>query len=211
MNLETPYIVAVYGIPKSGKSHLIKYLVYQSYIKDQFDFYLVVTGTKFNGSYQEFINKKFVHNYSEKIIKKLLKKSAQWKENEVDVRTLLILDDVLGESNFNDGLFTKLINNYRHYNISMIIASQYINKIPPNFRSNVKYAFIFNQTTERALTAAYDSYFISHYTFDEMKKLFTKLKRYECFFISTEEYDKSKKFRKFIAPEKIAEFYISNQ
>lgn len=210
MNLETPYITCIFGIPKSGKSHLIKYLVYQSKLKNQFDLYLVITGTKFNGDYQQFINPKYVHDYSEEILEKLIDKCSKWKESGDEVRVLLILDDVLGESNFNNKLWLKLYNNHRHYNLSIIIVAQYVNKIPPNFRNNAKYAFIFNQYNKSSLEAATNAYLISHYSEEEARKLFGTLERFECIFFDNTQYEKKQRFKKFKARECIPEFYITN-
>lgn len=55
---------------------------------------------------------------------------------------IIVWDDVLGESFHQDRWVDDLISTCRHDNIILLVGLQYINKLPPVFRQNVKRAFI---------------------------------------------------------------------
>ena len=203
-----PYSIGIFGIPESGKSHLLKFLMYQT--KDLFDLVIVITGTKHNHFF-DFINNSFVHEYSDALIDRIIDKTTEWMSQKKKINTLVVFDDILGQSHFSNDLWLKLVNNHRHYNISYIIVTQYIKAIPPNIRSNLHYAFVFGQTNKTSINGIHESFFVSHYDLKETTKMLGKLKRYQTIFVSNKEYEKEKKFRNFTAPEKIPSFKITNE
>lgn len=70
----------------------------------------------------------------------------------------IIFDDCLDQYQFTSPLFTDLITQYRHYHISVIIATQYVYKTPPTVRECSQYAVLFRQTTERSINAIHESF-----------------------------------------------------
>ena len=88
-----PFSVGIFGIPGSGKSHLLKYLMYNT--RKLFNLVIVITGTKYNGFF-DFVNKDFVHEYSDELINRILEITTKWKAQKKDFKTLVVFDDVLG-------------------------------------------------------------------------------------------------------------------
>jgi len=156
MNLRAPFFLIIAGKPESGKSYLIKYLMMLNnpqYSGDPFQYGIVFTKTKFNGGY-DYLPQKFVHSiYREEVLRNLLRIQS---ETQAQYRCFVIFDDCLEA--FNSNLFTDLSTQYRHYNISLIVSTQYIYKVPPTFRECASAAAIFRQTTERSIRALYDSF-----------------------------------------------------
>lgn len=201
-----PCIIACYGRPGSGKSHLAKYIIGKMYADKKLDFIYCITGTPYNNFYQEFIDESFITTYSDAKLLRLLNFCKKYKEN----KKVLVLDDVMGSVRFNANVFKYLMNNFRHLGLTLIIISQYINATPPNYRNNVKYEFVFYQDIERAIEASYQSncygYFDTPKEWGEYLK--KHCKQYICIFIDKTQKEKDKRFRKFKAPAKIPKFLI---
>lgn len=143
------------GRTGSGKSFLIKDLIHQYKKQKAFDYIVVVTGTKHDDF--EYINRDFVHNLSdiEEVVENLLRIGKIFMAK--NRRFLLVLDDVAG-GHFTTDTFKRLFNNYRHYNINMIIATQRIKQVPPDVRDNASLAFIYRQFSKLNKDAIEESF-----------------------------------------------------
>lgn len=201
LKLTHPSIYCLYGKPASGKSNLIKYIAYHYKKKKLVDFIYVMSGSSFNGYYQNFLDEKLVVPYTDDKLEQLLGVCANKKEKGDKFRTLLILDDCLGSTSWKKPVILKLINNHRHYNISLIIATQYPNQVSPNIRSNCNLAFIFLARTKRELQALYESYGMGFFnTLPEFSKFIKNLEKYQCLVVNNREQEFSKVFSLFTAP-----------
>lgn len=147
-------IIFITAPPKSGKSTLIRELIYNN--KDLFQYGLVFTSTgKFNGDY-DFIPKRFVHSsFNENILKHFLNIQIQTKRKN---RAFLIFDDFLGCFNPKSKFMTKLLSTYRHYNISIIISTQHIKSLPPIFRECTSYSIIFNTKNKNSIQSINENF-----------------------------------------------------
>jgi len=159
------------GKPKSGKSHLIKYFMYIH--RNFFDYGIVLTKTKFNDGY-DYVPDSYVHpDYNEDKIRSLMKLQADLVSDGIKKNAFVIIDDCLTKQ-FDKQLFTDLITQHRHFNITVIISTQYIYKINPTIRECANFAIIFRQSTTRSLNALFES-FGSHFNkFDEFKNYIVK-------------------------------------
>jgi len=157
--LNKPFFLIIAGKPGSGKSHLIKFIMminHPNYSNDPFEYGIVFTKTKFNGNYDDYIPDKLVHcMYNEQILANLLKMQA---DTQGAHRAFLILDDCLEERAFRSQLFTDLCTQFRHYNISFILSTQYIYKVPPTLRECSTGAIMFRQTTDASMDALWRSF-----------------------------------------------------
>jgi hypothetical protein len=155
MNITLPSIIIVAGKPGSGKSHLIKYWFYTN--RNNFDYGIVLTKTSFDNGYN-FIPKEFVHpDYDENKISSLMKLQANLIKEGIYKKAFLVLDDCLTKD-FNYQVFQDLVTQSRHYNITLVISTQYIYKVNPTIRECANYAIIFRQSTKRSLEALYESF-----------------------------------------------------
>ena len=139
------FAAVIYGQRRTGKTTWLKWLLYQY----QYDYDRVIcfSSTNFKGEFQKFMNPKlcFPH-YDEATLQVILDQQAAAPEVERE-KLLIILDDVLdSENQFRKRGKNALVTCYsmgRHYNISVIMCTQYAKSIPTSWRRNVDFAVIF--------------------------------------------------------------------
>jgi hypothetical protein len=160
--ISVPSITILSASPKCGKSHLIKYLIKDLCIRGAFDYGVVICPTALNNNEYDFIPRGYLHTqYSEEIITALMDYQSRAIAQGTPKRAFLILDDCLGSVNFRKTVITKLVTTYRHHNITILMSTQYINKIPPEIRECATYAIVFRQFSAKSYSALYDAFFQS--------------------------------------------------
>lgn len=207
LELEKPFVLAILGGMKVGKSHIISYIVNEN--KNDFDNVIVFTSTGFTGAYNYLSKYNFESNVCntneiDKKLKSITKSQAQFVEKGLrsSSRLLLILDDIMGCINTQSKALKALLTAFRHHETSFIFVSQYAMEIPRYIRSLAWYVIIFNQETEEDCEAIFKSYFRKHRTLRNFIEWFRdKLNvKHSFYFI-----DRVKKLEPFIAraPAKI--------
>ena len=208
MDIKLGSVIILAGKPAQGKSYLIKYFFYKN--RKKFDFGIVLTKTKFNGGYS-FIPTNYVHpDYSEEKIKALMKIQSDLIEKGINKQAFIIIDDCL-TSEFNNQLFTDLITQHRHYNITVIISTQYIYKINPTIRECANYAIMFRQSTKRSIEALYESFGNHFNNYKEFKTYLTdNTGDYQFIFVDiNSQSDKLNEIYNILkAPSKIPDFKL---
>jgi hypothetical protein len=150
MNLDWKkfFTLVVYGSPGSGKSHLLRYLIYSAAIKKEFDHCLLFSATKGTSDY-DYLDNKYKHEAIDtSVIEKYINLCQKHNEKKIKTRGLLIFDDICGEQTFKSNLFKKLFSNYRHYGISVIVCQQMPVEIPLSIRSIIKYGCVYKYINE---------------------------------------------------------------
>lgn len=185
-DFQYPSIFIISGVCGSGKSHLLKYLLYSRTIdstlskKDKFQQILVFTGTKYNGFFDFLPSKYVMQGYSESKLKKyhdyLMKKAEQCKKQGKEMpQNAIVFDDIAGLLNSRTGFFTNMISTFRHTNTSIFILIQYlVNACSPAMRSLANYVFAFADSTERARKNLFDLMGSGCNDPKEFTKLFSK-------------------------------------
>lgn len=166
MKINLPSVIIIAGKPGSGKSHVIRYFMYNN--RKNFDFGIVMCKTNFNNSY-EYLPEKYVHsNYNDEKIRKLMNLQSSLIKEGIHKKAFIIFDDCL-TSEFNNQTFTDLITQHRHYNITCIISTQYIYKINPTIRECANYAIVFRQSTRKSVEAIYQTFGQMFYGINEFQ------------------------------------------
>lgn len=208
MNIEIPSLIICAGKPKSGKSHLIKYIIYK--YRHKFQYGIVMCKTSFNDGY-DYIPEDFVHSkYDENKIKNLMKLQSKLIENGIINDCFLILDDCL-TCDYNKELFTDLITQYRHYHITVIISTQYIYKVNPTIRECANYAMLFRQSTKRSIEAVYESFGAHFDNYESFKQYITNNTDDHKFIfvdINSDQDDIDNIYQVMKAPKKIPKFLL---
>lgn len=163
MNLSLPMSILVCGKPRSGKSHTIKFILYQFTAKKdlykRFSYGIIFSKTAFNRAYDYVPNQWVYSQYKPEVLEKLMNLQKGIRANGyVPPHVFVVFDDCLGAAQFKSDLFKDLIQNYRHYNISPIISTQYINRIETVNRECVSHAIIFRPFTKNSITSLYESF-----------------------------------------------------
>lgn len=83
-------------------------------------------------------------------------------------RMFIIFDDILG-AKFNGKMLTQLFSQYRHYNITIFVATQYFNKLPPLIRENAAYMILFRCENNKTLRKVWEE-FMAEKEFEEAKR-----------------------------------------
>lgn len=189
-----PFLLYLIGKPKTGKSHMTKFIIKELMKNKLYDYVLVFCpslGLSKDSSY-DFIPSEFQYNkYSDYKIRNIMRLQKQRKEENKPNRCLLILDDIIGSINKNNKTLHKLITLHRHYNISIIISSQYMKGVDPVLRDCFNYLIIFKPSNYQYLNDYKTSWF---YDVNNLSEHFSKYcnKQYRACFVNL---DKSEKDR----------------
>ena len=200
MNLfKSPSMIAIFGRCKQGKSHLIHYILQNA--TKVYKFGVVFCTTKFDGAFN-YIPERYIFDgdinatldkYT-KYLKKLYEKKKSLPPN------FIIFDDVLGSLK-DDASFKNFISTYRHFNCTVILASQYVNLISPMLRELIVYGFCFAMNTSLSRKNAWLN---MGQSLDEKEFLgvlddYTR-EKYHCLFYNAEAENEGERFAEFVAP-----------
>ena len=153
--IETPSLVVLYGKRGVGKSHLLKYIIYNLARAGKLNYGLVFSSTAFNDFYSWLPDGCVLSTFDEGRIEALLEHQKRTGGRK---SAFLILDDMIGSTRFDAPIWTRIATCGRHYNLTVFITVQYIKKIPPVVRQNVDYAILFKQQSRTACEYLYDDY-----------------------------------------------------
>lgn len=175
MNLDWKqfFTMIIYGAPGSGKTNLLKYIVYSGAIKNEFDHCILLSANKGTKQY-DFIDKKYkFEGYNLEIVKSYIEFQKKKNERGIKSRSLIIFDDVMGEQNFrgDHGFWKSLFSNYRHWGINVVISMQTPIGISSEIRGLIKYACVYRYVNENDL----ENIFRSFGSLAENKKAFYEI------------------------------------
>ena len=204
-----PYMAVVNGKQGSGKSHFLKWLMREHNLdeKRKFDFGVVFSNTAFEGSF-DYIPKKYVfEGFDISVVEALMKIQKNNIKKKIQKQAFIILDDCLDDENqWNSPAMKKLSTQLRHYNITLIITTQYPHCVPPQFRSNAMYSAFFDVGPgRRELQATYDCYGGRFKSYEIFKQYYFANIKDHKFITYDRERDEYQTYR---APEKIPKFSI---
>ena len=139
------FAAVIYGQRRTGKTTWLKWLLWS--MQHDYDRVVCYSSTNFKGDFQQVMNPNLCFpNYDEASLQAILDNQAATPASERE-NILVILDDVLdSESQFRKRGKNALVTCYsmgRHYNISVIMCTQYAKSIPTSWRRNVDFAVIF--------------------------------------------------------------------
>ncbi len=211
MNIEFPSLILINGMQGMGKSHLIRYIM--SKYKKEFDYGIVFTNTFFDENPFDYIPPEYVHpEYNEGILVKLMDKQADLVGRGVKKSCFVIFDDCIDdEGQWSSKPLKRLTTQLRHYNITVIISTQYVNAIPSRIRTNAMYCIMFKSDTMNNTKALYESYGQKFDTFNEFKKyLMDNTGDYKFLFYDkmNDSEDVSERYISMKAPEKVRKFRV---
>lgn len=199
LNLEYPFSMVVTGMPKSGKTAFIKYIFLinsKKFTKDPFKYGIVFSTTAKIDNQYNFLPAKYIYvQYEEHILKNFIDYAAKHHD-----KTFVVFDDCLDKKAFNSKLFIDFITTYRHFNINVIIASQYVKILTPTMRESCRYVVMFKQVTDKSIGASYENFGYGFKTFVEFREFLLKnTENHSAVFVDKEQ----EGFKKIYKPIKI--------
>lgn len=169
----TAEVFAFIGEPRTGKSTLIKRIMYYYHKHKYFHYGLVISGSSWNGDYDFLPSKCIWDKWDEDRLKQYIKvledRAHELHKNKKGAKlppSFLILDDLLGQI-ANSDWFKSFLARFRQYNITVMIAAQYAAEAKgcsTLFRSVCDVAFMFPTMMHNSLEAmknAWGGYFES--------------------------------------------------
>lgn len=186
-----PNVVLLNGRCKSGKSYAIKQIIISS--KENWDYIAIFSGTRSMTNDFKFLksNNMRHHLFRASDFKEKMPKimKIQERNNKKGIRrnVLLVFDDIFGTVKDSKAL-QQITSTFRHYRCSLIFSVQNIVGSATYFRELADYIFVFDQKTRYSKRAAFNNFFSDFVdTYEEFKKMFKGLEKYEFFFIDREE------------------------
>jgi hypothetical protein len=203
--MKNPNLTIFTAKRNSGKSHMIKYMLYKA-SKDYNDV-IVMCPTTFHSDYPKFMDKtRLIPRYDEDLLQHIIKRQASITKAKRINKVLVILDDCISKANFKSNIFELIATQGRHYQFSCWITTQHYNKLPPVIRLNCDYMLILGNQTKKIMQTIYDELggvCDSDKEFSDMVK--PELVNYGCFVVN----NLSAKFHTLRAPENVPEFRIN--
>jgi nucleoside-triphosphatase THEP1 len=205
------FTMCIFGLPGSGKTTLMRYLIYNASIKNEFDHCLLFSSTKGTKDY-DFLDEKYKFDaMNNEVIEKYINLCQKKNEKSIKTRGLIIFDDICGEQTFKSALFKKLFSNYRHYGISIIVCQQMPVELPLSIRSIIKYACVYkyiNKSDREKVYNCFGSMCENEKTFYELYDKYTQEKYMFMFFSQSDVYDTSACYIGARAPNKRIKFKL---
>lgn len=152
------FLGVVVGGVRSGKSVLLsnlfkRYYTHGAKFESQFDQIIIVSPTIHMDQSLEplreldpIIIDTDLDKFDEALLPHIIESLTDNKED--NIKTLLILDDMLGMLGKN---FNHICTRYRHYNLSIIVTSQNYRSISPIVRNNATFIILFSCPNQREL------------------------------------------------------------
>jgi hypothetical protein len=130
ITIKTPTLSIFCARSNSGKSHLMKSILYTLARESKISWVYVLSSTAFNSEWADIVGPSNVSDkFNADWIQSLLEKQGELINKGKAAPGLLILDDMVGTANWNCDVMTKIAISARHYNISCWISTH--EKISP--------------------------------------------------------------------------------
>lgn len=205
--LKPPYLTIICGKQGSGKSHAIEYSMRENYLSEgRFDYGIVFSNTAWEDGAWNFLPQSYVYEeFDETILENLMKLQRNNLSKNINTSAFVIFDDCLDDQDqWTCKSIKKLSTQLRHYNISMIISTQYVHAIPPRLRANSMFCLIFDVGSGiRELEAAYSAYGQRWKNYAEFKEFYYANTKDHKFIMYDKEQDE---FLVYKCPAKIPPF-----
>ena len=212
-----PQIMCFIGKPESGKSHLIKSMLYDYAKHKYFKFGVTFVRTKFNHDYDYLPDRYVSEDFDIDKLKKHINKLRDWrkKNNKKVPPNFVIFDDLLGQIDWYDQWMTNWVASFRHTSTSIFITAQYLQSkggisTVRVLRECTNLAFIFNTKFKNSLKGLFEAYGQLFDNYDDFVRHFQKITRqkHHCLIYKADEEDISYNYLDFIAPKDIPEYQL---
>jgi hypothetical protein len=207
LKLKPPYLLIINGKQGSGKSHLITYIMRENYLSsNKFDYEIVFSNTSWEDGSWEYLPENFVYEeFNESALTNIMKLQKENHKKGIKTSAFVIFDDCLDDTNqFASASIKKLSTQLRHYNITMIILTQYPHLVPPRLRANSIYSVFFDiGSGVRELEALYNAYGQRFKNYAEFKEFYYNNIKDHKFIMYNKDEDKYCIYR---CPDKLPSF-----
>jgi hypothetical protein len=209
MLFKLPGIICIIAPQESGKSHMIKHILLENCKNKIFQHGICFTGSIENEDYSFLQTDYVIDGYNEDILRRYLKKKKEYRLKGNNFHSFIIFDDCMNVID-NSKLFKFIVSKFRHFNVTIIMATQYIMDIPKKIRKLVDYGIFFrieDEDTKKEIFRSWVQMFQKYKNFDDyFINLFDE--QYVCMIYKRQELDINKKYNKYKAPKNLPNFKI---
>lgn len=204
------------GKSLKGKSHFIKWLLYDRFTNANWQFGLTFCVTKFNGDYKFLPDNRVIEGYNEGVLQKYiqnLQKKIRNEGKESVPPNFVLFDDLTGVLDNNTDWFVNLIATHRHTNTNLIFATQYLTgkkAISPIIREQTSFAIMFRSMTARTKTTLYENFgqlFPNQAAFEETLERITSQPYHALLYMESQD-KLEENYLDVIAPEVLPTFSL---
>lgn len=176
ISFDEPQVVLVVGKPRRGKSYLIKYLLEKNSIDiPKFQFGIVFTRTKWDNDYDYLPKRHVFEGYDPSVLEEYLHHLTEMKDPPPN---FVVFDDLLGALNNNAGELQNFIISHRHYNTTIFLAAQFLNKGSSTvLRECCTDAFMFNSMQFLTIKSLFENFGQGYRSLPKFKRAFMKATR----------------------------------
>lgn len=196
LTLDGCFNIAVFGARNTGKSCLVRDLIYNLHRKG-YPRIVVFSGTEeANAGYKSIVPAKYVHNglnldEFRTLYATQKRVVSSWREamnscpdevKDVDPRLVIVLDDLMYRKHLTKSeLFGEIACNGRHYMITLIITVQYVMSLDIVVRSNLDYVIVLRESIPRNMQKLYECFFGIFQRRDDFYRVLSACtEAYEC-------------------------------
>lgn len=177
--------VAIIGKPGTGKSTLVKRLLYEH---RSIPVGVIMSGTEeSNEFYKGIIPDTFVYGkYNQDVVDKLVARQKTAVRKKVSKpNAFLVIDDCMDNKKWIKEETTRgIFKNGRHWELFFMLTMQYCMDIPPELRSCIDYIFILRENMQANRKKLYEHYCGIFTTFDMFCQVFDAVtENYSCLVI----------------------------
>jgi len=173
---QTPCTILIVAKRFSGKSHLLKWIIYNLIKAGRFDGGMIFSQTASTSNEYDFIPEDYIHDtFDPEVLEKLFEKQKESYSKGKKSQIFVILDDYIGSLNINTPIIKTICSVGRHVGITVFLSSQkFTSEISPLIRDNCDYFLCFKQSNTKVLKLIYEEYASSFSDYKTFLKWFNE-------------------------------------
>lgn len=220
LHIECPGVCGAIAKSRQGKSQFIKYVASELYRSGKVDYVIGISRTAFDEGNLTFIPKRFKftswpgeitrecpRGKTKHAVLNMINEQFKIPRAERPLAMLVIEDEY---KSLRDPVILEIVTRPTHYNIFVLVAANWLNKMAPDFREGLWKVALFKMTSKKSIAAAYDAFGEDCYDLSTFqRKLHGSTGQYKFLFKDLKgTSDNDCEWRCFRAPEDIPDFLI---